>query len=313
MGIWGTGLYSGDFAADLRSTIGAVVRLPFAPDRLVELLCDSQPEAARNLQDEEHTTFWLVVADQFAKRGIVCDSVRQKAFQIIDQFEDVAMLEKLGMKASDSNRRRKLLLELRARIAATPANKPRTVLRKPQPLLMNVGDVIVYPTCHGKCINPYFASKELNKHYTKDGPVRWMQDGWAAATIVDCGLAFDFLSWYRPLTVAESSSEKPTLNSLRGELLWRLQSPGTCSVRHFRKMELEKIGRFPLDPAKVALLFPGLRPGISAAISDVSIANRLTAMPHVPSLAIPEIGESARGRSRTLRGIDQVLKDEIWI
>ena len=35
MGRWGTGLYSGDFAMDLRSTIRAVARLPFSADRLV--------------------------------------------------------------------------------------------------------------------------------------------------------------------------------------------------------------------------------------------------------------------------------------
>ena len=36
MGVFGTGLYSGDFAMDLRSAIKAVSRLPFEPGRLVE-------------------------------------------------------------------------------------------------------------------------------------------------------------------------------------------------------------------------------------------------------------------------------------
>jgi hypothetical protein len=177
MGVWGTGLYSGDFAMDLRSTVGAVVRLPFDTDRLVDILCETEPAAANNPKDEEHTTFWLVLADQFAKRGIASDRVREKALVIIDAAEDIAMLEKLGMKPADIRKRRRLLEEVRARVSATPINKPRTVLKKPQQLLMDRGDVIVYPTCSGRCINPYFASKELDKQYTKLGPVP-LEAGW---------------------------------------------------------------------------------------------------------------------------------------
>jgi hypothetical protein len=55
MGTWGAGLYSGDLAMDLRGTIGAVARLPFDSDRLVEILCESEAGAANNPDDEEHT------------------------------------------------------------------------------------------------------------------------------------------------------------------------------------------------------------------------------------------------------------------
>src|SRR5215510_505506 len=97
MGVWGTSLYSGDFAMDLRGTIGAVLRLPFDADRVVDILCEHEP-AATNPDDEEHTTFWLVVADQFAKRGVECERARTKALHVIDADEDIAALEKLGMK-----------------------------------------------------------------------------------------------------------------------------------------------------------------------------------------------------------------------
>jgi hypothetical protein len=309
MGLWGTGLYSGDFAMDLRTTIGAVARLPFDSDRLLEILCESEPTAANKPNDEEHTTFWLIVADQFAKRGIVCDVVRQRALRIIDDFQDLAMLEKLGMKTSDICHRRELLLAVRERIALPPLSRSRTVLRKPQSLLMDIGDVIVYPTCEGKCINPYFPSKVMNKRYTKTGSLPWVQNGWAAAVIVDCGRAFDFLSWYRPLTVAVARSEKPTLDSLQGNILWRLELPGTCSPIHFKKMELEKVGRLPLDPEKVKKPFPGLRPGISAAVRNISISNRLSALSLAGYLVIPKSGESLRGRSPILQGIEQLLED----
>src|SRR5262245_52575612 len=127
MGVWGTGLYSGDFAMDLRSTVGAVVRLPFDTDRLVDILCETDPAAANDPRDEEHTTFWLVLADQFAKRGIASGRVREKALGIVAASEDIAMLEKLGMKPADIRKRRRLLEEIRARISSEPINKARTV------------------------------------------------------------------------------------------------------------------------------------------------------------------------------------------
>jgi hypothetical protein len=307
MGVWGTALYSGDFAMDLCSTIAAVARLPFDADRLVEILCEAEPTAANNPTDEEHTTFWLVLADQFAKRGIVSDRTRKKAFEIIDADEDLAMLTKLGMKPADIRKRRTMLEALKERIRAAPTYKPRTVIKKPQPLLMETGDVIAYPTCAGKCINPYFASKELDRQYTRDGPVPWKQDGWAAALIIDCGRAFDFLAWYRPLTVAVPSSEKPSIESLRGPVLWRLETPGTCSPNQFKKMELERIGRLAVDPEKLKTVFPGLRPGISAAVNDISLANRLNVFPRMDDRLIPKPGEKPKGRMPTMMDIQQIL------
>src|SRR5258708_9895738 len=84
MGVFGAGLYAGDFAMDLRSAISAVSRLPFEGDKLADILCETEPGAAHHPDDEDHTTFWLVAADQFAKRAIVCDRMRDKALAIID-------------------------------------------------------------------------------------------------------------------------------------------------------------------------------------------------------------------------------------
>src|SRR5205823_5388512 len=162
-----------------------------------------------------------------------------------------------------------------------------------------VGDVMVYPTCGGKCISPYFASKELNRQYGPAGPTPWSQDGWAAMVIIDRGRAFDFLSWYRGVTTAEATHEKPSLDSLRANVLWRLGSPGTCSANHFRKLELEKIGALPVDPELVKHVFPGLKPGISAAVSDISISNSMSAAPHMSRLVIPK---------PTLLGIVKILR-----
>jgi hypothetical protein len=309
MGVFGVGLYSSDFAMDLRGTIGAVARLPFDANSVVDILRDTEPSAANDPNNEDHTTFWLVMADQFAKRGIVHEAIRDKALTIIDGGEDIVMMEKLGMKGTDLRKRRKFLETVRARIVEAPAlAKRRSVLTKPQPLLMERGDVLIYPTCNGKCINPYYPSKESNVVYTKDGPSPWIQSDWGAMFIVDSGRAFDFLSWYRALIVAQASCEQPSLDSLLGEeIAWKFSNPGTCSPSHFRKMELKKIGSFDIDLKKRETTFPMLRPGTSAAVQDISIANQMNT---ISAKWEGKPLETNEGHRPTILGIKQILNSD---
>ena len=301
MGSWGAGLYSVDFAADLRGAIKAVARLPFEPDRLVGILCESEPGAANHPDDEDHTTFWLVVADQFAKRGIVCAAVTDRALAVIDEGRDLAMLAKLGMDAPGLAKRRKQLAELRARLAAPVAAKPRAVLKQPQPYVFAVGDLVIYPASGGKCINPYFPSK--------DKIPDWQQDSWGAALIVANGRAFDFLAWYRPLALADALPAKPDLAGLRVPARWLLRRPGTCSAAHVRKMEMETLATLPLDPEKLARHFPAMRPGTAYAVDDISIANQLGTGPDTLAdlMAKPQPPQWKRQLYPPLTRLDEVL------
>jgi hypothetical protein len=269
MGVWGAGLYSGDFAMDLCTTIRALSRLPFDGDKILDILCSTEPTAARNPDDEDHTTFWLVVTDQFARRGIICEAARLKALNIIDTDADIAMLTRLGMKMSDLNKRRKVLAELRAQLQApTEPVPPRKALQKPQPFLMDVGDVFTYPSSQGECINPYFPSKERM-------PGGWKPDGWNLAIIVDRGQAFDFLAWYRPLLAGAAGTTKPQIESLQSVATWILRRPGTCSAAHLKKMKMERIGVVSIDHSKLRQSFPSMPNGIYQAVNDISMANEL--------------------------------------
>lgn len=295
---------------DLRGTIGAVVRLPFDPDKLVEILSESESAAANNPEDEDHTTFWLVTADQFAKRGIASVRVRDKALAIIDSSADLAMLQKLGMHPSDLRKREKMLNELRERLSAPLPQGSRTVLKKPQAFLMEIGDILVYPTFGGRCINAYAASRDLDRMGT--ATPAWTQDGWSAMVLVDRGRAFDFLTWYRPLTITRATVHKPAPDELRDAgMLWRLASPGTCSSVHFKRMEFEKVGALPVDSEKLRRAFPDMRPGIRAAISDISICNHVSVAPYTPEVLMPRPGEplnfSRRRPYPTILGIEQIL------
>jgi hypothetical protein len=313
MGVWGAGLYSGDFAMDLRATIRAVARLPFDGDKLVDILCDTEPAVAHNPDHEEHSTFWLVVADQFARRAIVCSRARERALAILVDGSDLAMHDKLGMNAPGLKQRRKMLEEVRVRIMTPPAgNRPRTVLRKPQALLMEVGDVFVYPTFDGQCINPCFGSKEQGTYFRNGGMTGWTQNGWSALAVVDCGRAFEFLSWYRPLTISTATAEKPTLGKLHdAQVLWKLGRPGTCSSVHLKRMEFEKIGTLAIDTDQLRRSFGAMPPGTSAAVGDISIANTLHVGPKVPAALMPRPGEPpnfSHGRPYpTILGIGQIL------
>ena len=106
--------------------------------------------------------------------------------------------------------------------------------------------------------------------------------------IVDSGRAFDFLAWYRPLTLAMAMAEKPSIVSLKGDLIWKLGRPGTCSARHFKRMGIEKIGSIAIDRTKLRACFGELPPGISAAVSDISIANQINVCPYVSEKRIGE-------------------------
>jgi hypothetical protein len=232
MGSWGVGLYSGDDALDLRGAIRAVCQLPHDGDALVELLGELNPDA-QDPNSEGHSTFWLVVADQFQRRGI--RSVAQKhALEIIADGSDLAMLEKLGMTAADL-RKRKRLLELLAEELRSPLpEKPRKTLKKPQPVLFNAGDVLAYQIddC-GNCRNPY----DRDEWLANFKPV-----GWDGCAIVASGLALEYLAWYQIIPTRAPWKDRPTL----ANVLARLDPPrarvGTMSKRHVARMHLEPLG-----------------------------------------------------------------------
>jgi hypothetical protein len=147
MGTWGTSFYGSDFAADLRNTIRAVSRLPFDDERLAEIVAGTASDVALNPSDEDYCNFWIVVADQFLRRGITSTLVRDTALRIIDSGQDLETQRALGQSAGGLRKRSRMLTELRARlIAPDPSVRPRAVLRKPQPFLMDVNSG--YRTVH---------------------------------------------------------------------------------------------------------------------------------------------------------------------
>ena len=164
-----------------------------------------------------------------------------------------------------------MLAALRARLVApVVAGKPRAVLRAPQPFLFAAGDVVLFPTTGGQCINALFPTqKTLLGH-------EWRPDGWGVMVIVECGRAFGFLAFYRGLRAPAAVRDRPDLATIRGWRDWVLPRPGTLTVRHVRKMEMERVATVAIDFEKLRGLCPSIPSGVSDAVGDISLANRLS-------------------------------------
>jgi hypothetical protein len=133
MGFLGVGLYSSDFAMDLRAAVAAVARLPLTDEELVEVLRSLERSAAERTDDPDHSIFWLVLADQLGRRGVYPLEVRERALAIIESGSDLATLRSLGAGPADLRKRAAKLDEI-ARALAEAAPRPRKVLTSPQSL-----------------------------------------------------------------------------------------------------------------------------------------------------------------------------------
>ncbi|HYK79223.1 MAG TPA: hypothetical protein VEU95_06320, partial [Micropepsaceae bacterium] len=280
---WGTGLYSSDMAAGMRATIKSVLRLPFGEDRIVDMLCDGERKAASDPNDEEHTVFWLVLADQFEKRGVAHAATREKAIAIIDRGDDLMMMERLGMKLRDLRKRGAKLAELRARLSAAPRlSEPRSTIKAPQPYVLETGVLYACPVEGSSCLNPYFSKKQL---------AQWpfVPDGWRQFVILGRGREFDYLAWYQALVCKKPVREKPQLADAGADLWWELDTPKTCPQSHFDRLRIAAIGRLPIDMEKARARFAKTsRPGVVSlgwgggwgAINDITIADCMNPSSH---------------------------------
>jgi hypothetical protein len=165
----------------------------------------------------------------------------------------------LGLDSSSLKRRSALLEDLRSRLAEPlPPARPRVVLKAPQKLLLEAGEVVIYPICKGKPINPYAVGKEWA--WVK----AWRQDGWGALVVAERGLVFGFLAWYRPLLITYPFSSEPALAELTAPRTWSLGSPGTLTTCHYGNMQMRSVGHISIDGGPNGK--PSSKPRISVAL-----------------------------------------------
>jgi len=254
MGTWGVGLYQDDSAADLRGMIATLAKLPASGDRILQIILDNWNEPV-GLGDDNGPTFWLVVADQFERRGIACTKALDQALTAIDTGADLRDLQARGAEPNDLKRRGKLLSELAKRFRSPRSPRPQPKRSKPPPLVVETGEVYRFPTMEDKAFNPYLPSWEKGG-FKGDG---FKPDGWGALLIVAVGRAFDWFPWCAASALTVDPARPPSLDDVLGARFISEEQRGNYIVprrNHAKKMGLELVGRLKLDSAKTADALP---------------------------------------------------------
>ncbi len=245
MGSWGAGLYQDDTALDLKNTIALLVQLPASGDRLLEILLDNHGEAV-GLDDPGGPTFWLVLADQFERRGIACPRAFTQALTAIETGADLRDLESRDAGPTDLRRRAKILTALATRFRSPRPARPRPKGARLPPVVVEVGDVYRFPTMRGEGFNAFYPTWER---------AGFKPDGWGALLIVAHGRAFDWFPWCAAASLTVSASRPPSLDdAIRSRFISTKQGATLIVPRrtHMKKMQMELLGRLNLDPAKAA-------------------------------------------------------------
>jgi hypothetical protein len=241
MGTWGASLYEDDEAADLKVAVSVVCKVPSDGDKLLEYLqemfgnCDPT--------SEEGILFWLIVADQFEKRGIHCKNVFSTALEIIASGSDLQNAQECGADEKFIRKRKRVLDDLAARLLSPRPARSRIRTSKPPALVLTEGEVYSFPTMRGRSWNPY--------RWDVWG-VNFIPDGWGALIVLATGRAFDWLPWVALASLTVKSDVKPTLDdALKACLIPHLQTNGAGRFipkrSHARGLGLELLGHIKLD------------------------------------------------------------------
>jgi hypothetical protein len=287
VGTWGTGIYANDAAADLKSTFGSIVRLPIDTAGILELLAEAAPSLL-DPEDEDHTSCWFVVADRLHRYGIEDEPTITRVRQYITSGKDLEMMARLGMSPADLRSRAKVLDSFLLKLS-TPRAQPskRRVLKKPQPFVLGVGDLVTFPVKDGDAANAYCASWEEE----------WFEpNGYGAALVLNLGHSYEYLAWYSITILDTTWPTAPSADDcLSAHLAW--PEYGTLSASHFRKMHMAVIATLKLGEGIDRLVDTRPKPSYEMTITpeyvttnDISLTNVLA----IPSVSKTRPGSSAR-------------------
>lgn len=235
MGARGGGLYDSDFALDLRSTINGVLRAPLSDDEVVAEIWASH---GKDAVEADALDYWLVLADQFERRGMRRQDVFERAIAIVEAGEDVAMLEALAAEPKTIAERRTETAKLLKRLRDPRPAKPRRQLKSPQPLLLSPGEALTWPTDRGNSINPHVPEQSLWK---LGG---FAQDGWGFGIVSEAGHQFHVLAYYAVQVLKWRRAERPSPD-LAVHCPRSAYHYGTISKLHLKRARVERLGRVP--------------------------------------------------------------------
>jgi hypothetical protein len=247
MGAWGPGLYQDDEARDLRNAIALLARIPADGDRILDILLGQQPKPP-GLGRDGGPTFWLVVADQFERKGIRCDRAFRTAMQVIEDGEDIRDLESRDMAERDLRKRARVLVELKGRLESPRAPRPRSNLRRPS-MVVSPGEVFVFPTMGGMPINPW--SSRERPMVTHGGS--FAPDGWGSLLILETTRAYDWFPVCTYVPLATPPEREATLADARqARVASNVAKQGVPRAQQLKRTQARSIGQLPLSAPAVA-------------------------------------------------------------
>lgn len=264
MGAWGGGLYDGDYALDLKATIKGVLRAPLSDDEVLAELWTSCGERA---VEADALDYWLVLADQLERCGMRRQDVFDRAIAIIEAGEDLAMLTELEAEPKTIAERRKETAKLLTRLRDPRPAKRRRPLKTPQPLLLEPGEALTWPTEGGDSINPYVTEDQLWK---LGG---FTPDGWGFGIVTDAGHHYQVLAYYAVQVLRWRRPERPS-PELAAHCPRSTHRYGTINELHLKRSRVERLGRVPAEA-----MGPPPEPEVArrssrrAALEDIGISD----------------------------------------
>ena len=141
MGAWGTGLYSDDFALDVKSEFLDAINSGKPYREAFEELKKTYVDNAYN-DDPDIPVFWFVCADILWKKGRLDEDIKQTALEYLESETDIA---RWAEESPSLGRKRKVVLEkLKLKLLSPqPEAKPIRV-KKLYECPWNIGDVYAF-------------------------------------------------------------------------------------------------------------------------------------------------------------------------
>lgn len=224
-------------------------RLPLSGDEIVDVLAGMHPSAA-STDDEDHPAFWLVVADQLHRAGIASRATAM-ALDAISSGAALAVAVDRGMERRDLGKLREKLAQLGEKLGGPLPDKKRRVLKKPQPLLFEPGEVYAFPVDRlGQPVNPYASDARTAASFE--------QGGWSSLLVTAVGHEFDYLAWYRAAPSRHFSTERPDFATAVSQIDVLAGNLGPLSATGHRRLRLERLGQIDgfvsveVDPVRVS-------------------------------------------------------------
>lgn len=142
MGAWGTGLYSDDFALDVKSEFLDAINSGKPYREAFEELKKTYVDNAYN-DDPDIPVFWFVCADILWKKGRLDEDIKQTTLAYIESNSDV---ERWNLESSALGKKRKTVLEkLKAKLLSPQPEAKPIRIKKFYECPWNIGDVFAIP------------------------------------------------------------------------------------------------------------------------------------------------------------------------